>query len=152
MVPKLDKETASYKLHKTNALKFAWNYNVKNIYQTNISSNQKLNWPPINQRFKQCVTSTVFKFVQRKCPAYVNEVFRPAENIRINTRNSYLKPSFSKNHYRKKQLFLYWACYLEQNSRNFEENFVLCYPRQTIFLLTNIAININIFCLLLIML
>ena len=54
---------------------------------------QKLNWLPINQRFKQCVTSTVFKFVQNKCPAYMNDVFRPAENIRINTRNSYLKLS-----------------------------------------------------------
>ena len=38
----------------------------------------KLNWLPINQRFQQCVTSTVFKFVQNKCPAYMNEVFRLA--------------------------------------------------------------------------
>ena len=51
----------------------------------------KLNWLQINQRFKQCVTSTVFKFVQNKCPAYMNEVFRPAANVRINTRSSYLK-------------------------------------------------------------
>ena len=49
---------------------------------------QKLNWLPINQRFKQCVTCTVFKFVQNKCSAYMNDIFRPAENIRINTRNS----------------------------------------------------------------
>ena len=82
---------------------------------------QKLNSLPINQRFKQCVTSTVFKFVQNKYPAYMNEVFRPAENKRINTRNSYLKSSFSKNQYRTKRLVLYWTCYLEQNSRNFEE-------------------------------
>ena len=85
---------------------------------------QKLNWPPINQRFKECVTSTVFKFVQNKCPAYMNEVFRSTENIRKNTKNNYLKvkPSFSKNQYRAKRLVLYWTCYLEQNSRNFEEN------------------------------
>ena len=51
----------------------------------------KLNWLPINQRFQQCVTSTVFKFVQNKCPAYMNEVFRSAENMRINTRNTSLK-------------------------------------------------------------
>ena len=51
----------------------------------------KLNWLPTNQRFKQCVTSTVFKFVQNKFPSYENEVFRPAENIRINKRNSFLK-------------------------------------------------------------
>ena len=52
---------------------------------------QKLNCLPINQRFKQCVTSTIFIFAQNKCPAYTNENFRPAENIRINTRNSSLK-------------------------------------------------------------
>ena len=54
---------------------------------------QKLNWLPINQRLKQCVTSAVLKFVQNKCPAYMSEVFRSAENITINTRNSYLKLS-----------------------------------------------------------
>ena len=51
----------------------------------------ELKWLPINQRFQQCVTSAIFKFVQNKCPAYMNEVFRPAENMRINTRNSFLK-------------------------------------------------------------
>ena len=51
----------------------------------------KLNWLPINQMFQQCVTPTVFKFVQNKCPAYMNEAFRPAENMRINTRNSFLR-------------------------------------------------------------
>ena len=29
----------------------------------------------------------------KKCPAYMNEVFRLTENIRINTRNSFLKLS-----------------------------------------------------------
>ena len=52
---------------------------------------EKLNWLPINERFKQSVTSTVFKFVQNLCPAYKNGVFIQAENIRINMRNSYLK-------------------------------------------------------------
>ena len=50
-----------------------------------------MNWLPINQTFEQCVTSTVFNFVQNKCAAYMNEVFRLAEKIRINTRNSYPK-------------------------------------------------------------
>ena len=51
----------------------------------------KLNWLPINQRFQQCVTSAVFKFIQNKCPAYMNKVFRRAENMRINTINSLFK-------------------------------------------------------------
>ena len=46
---------------------------------------------PINHRFQQCVTCTVFKFVQNKCPVYMNEALRPAENMRINLRNSFLK-------------------------------------------------------------
>ena len=54
---------------------------------------QTLNWLPINQQFKQCGTFTVFKFVQNKCPAYMNEVFRSTEKVRINTGNSYLKLS-----------------------------------------------------------
>ena len=48
----------------------------------------KLNRLPI--RSQQCVTFTVFKFVQNKCPAYMNELFRSAENMRINTRNGCL--------------------------------------------------------------
>ena len=81
----------------------------------------KLNWLPINQRFQQCVTSTVFKFVQNKCPAYMNEVFRPAENMRINTRNSFLKLNhpFRKTSTGQKGFVLYWTCYFVQNSRNF---------------------------------
>ena len=50
-----------------------------------------MNWLPVNQKFEQCVSSTLFKFVQNKCPAYMNAVFRSAENIRINMKNSYLK-------------------------------------------------------------
>ena len=52
------------------------------------------------------------KFVQNKCPAYMNEVFRPVKNIRMNTGNGYVT----------KRLVLYWTCYLEQNSRNSVEN------------------------------
>ena len=52
---------------------------------------KKLNWLPINQRLKHCVASTIFKFVQSKCPVYMIEVFRPGENIRIIMRNSYLQ-------------------------------------------------------------
>ena len=45
----------------------------------------------INQRLEQCVTSTVFRFVQNKCLAYMNKFFTTAENMRTNTRNSFLK-------------------------------------------------------------
>ena len=74
-----------------NALDFVWNCNVGNVYQMNT---KKLNWLPINHSFKQYVTSAVFKFVQNKYPAYMSEVFRPSENMRINARNSYLKLNY----------------------------------------------------------
>ena len=52
-----------------------------------------MNWLSTNERFKQCVTPAVFKFVQNKYPPYMNEVFIPDENMRANTRNSFLKLS-----------------------------------------------------------
>ena len=54
----------------------------------------KLNWLPTNQRLKQCVTTALFKFVQNKHPGYMNEVFKLAEQTRINTRNSCLTLSY----------------------------------------------------------
>ena len=82
----------------------------------------KLNWLAINQRFKQWVPSIVFRFVQNKCPAYMNEVFRPVENIRINTRNSYLKFNhpFRKTSTRKNELF-YTGPAIWNRIPNFEE-------------------------------
>ena len=35
-----------------------------------------MNWLPVNQKFEQCVTSALFKFVQNKCPACMNELGR----------------------------------------------------------------------------
>ena len=52
---------------------------------------ERLNWLSIIHSFKQCITSTVFRFAQNKCPAYLNEVFRQTEIIRVNATNSYLK-------------------------------------------------------------
>ena len=52
----------------------------------------------------------------------MNEVFRPTENIRINRRNGYLKPSFSKIQYWTKQPVLYWTYCLGWNFRNIEKN------------------------------
>ena len=56
------------------------------MYQMNIYWRTRI-W---NEHFEK-LNSTVFKLIQNKCPSYMNEVFRPTENIRINTRNSYLK-------------------------------------------------------------
>ena len=71
-----------------------------------------------NSKVQKCFTCTVFKFAQNKCLTYMNKVFRPAENIRINTRNSYLKLKHPNwlyktilrlNHLSKAELLLFSA-------------------------------------------
>ena len=96
-------EKISYKLHKTNVLDIAWNYKIGNILNENF---HELNWLPIKWMFHQCVASSVFKFVQNQCLAYMNEVFWPAENVRIDTRKSFLKLNhpFQKTSTRQKSL------------------------------------------------
>ena len=93
VVPKLDKKPLKDKLQVTQnkcirlCLKLQCREHISNKLF------QKLNWLPVNQRFKECVSSTVFKFVQNKYPAYMNKVFRPNENTRINTTICYLRLS-----------------------------------------------------------
>ena len=37
---------------------------------------KQINWLPIiNERFSQCVCSTIFKFFKNNCPAYMDEMF-----------------------------------------------------------------------------
>ena len=36
---------------------------------------KQINWLPINERFSQCICSTIFKFFKNNCPAYVDEMF-----------------------------------------------------------------------------
>ena len=90
MEPKFHKET------KREAANYTKNYarfclKLQCMEYTPNEPFEKMNWLPTNQKFKQCVVSTVLTLVQNKCPAYMNKVYRPAENIRVNTRNNYLK-------------------------------------------------------------
>ena len=50
-----------------------------------------INWLPIEDRFHQCISSTIFKFFCNKCPSYMSEIFTPVGHSQYNTRNSYLK-------------------------------------------------------------
>ena len=52
---------------------------------------KKRNCLTINQRFKQCVSSTAFIYVHNKYPAYTIEIFRAAKSVSINARNTSLK-------------------------------------------------------------
>ena len=51
---------------------------------------EQINWLPVNERFKQCVCATVFKYVHNLCPVYMSEVFFPVDHS-SQTRNSLFK-------------------------------------------------------------
>ena len=50
-----------------------------------------LNCLPAIDKFKQCVISIVFKFINSNCPYYWNEVFEFAPEGNIGLRNNFLK-------------------------------------------------------------
>ena len=49
------------------------------------------NWLNINDRFSQCVLSSVYNFFNSVSPEYFNEICFPAEPSQINTRSSFSK-------------------------------------------------------------
>ena len=51
----------------------------------------KINWFPIDQIFRQCLSTSVFKFVSQKCPQYMNGIYRTTNQNNAVTRNSSLK-------------------------------------------------------------
>ena len=51
----------------------------------------KINELPIDQRFKQCLSTTVFKFFSEMCSQYINEIYATTNQSNTVTRNSSLK-------------------------------------------------------------
>ena len=51
----------------------------------------KINELPIDQRFKQCLSTSVFKFFSEMCPQYMNKIYRTTNQNNAATRNSSLK-------------------------------------------------------------
>ena len=51
----------------------------------------KINWLPIDQRFNQCLSTSVFKFFSEMCPKYMNEIYKTTNQNNTVTRNSSLK-------------------------------------------------------------
>ena len=58
-----------------------------------ITEFQKINWLPVNYRFRQCLAASVFKFFDDKCPLYMKDVFEKSCIIQASTRNSTMKLS-----------------------------------------------------------
>ena len=51
----------------------------------------QLNWLLIDKWFKQCISATIFKYLNPNCPAYLDEVFEAAPQNILDLKNSYKK-------------------------------------------------------------
>ena len=67
---------------------------------------RSINWLPTKERVHQCINAITFKFVNKNCPFYLNEIFEFAPHCRTDTRNSFarLKHSFRKTNTGQKTL------------------------------------------------
>ena len=54
----------------------------------------KINWLPIDERFKQCLSTSVFKFFSEMYPKYMNKIYKTTNQNNTVTRNSSLKLFF----------------------------------------------------------
>ena len=50
----------------------------------------KINWLPLEQRFKQCLSASILKFLSEMCPQYMNEIYATNQSNFV-TRSSSLK-------------------------------------------------------------
>ena len=56
-----------------------------------ITEFKKINWLPVDFRFRQCLAANVFKFFDDKCPLYMKDVFDKSCMSQASTRNSTMK-------------------------------------------------------------
>ena len=66
---------------------------IDNRAHVGITELIKINWFPVNYRFRQCLTANVFKFFDDKCPLYMKDVFDKSCLSQASIRNSTMKLS-----------------------------------------------------------
>ena len=64
---------------------------LDNIEHIGTEHFDKISCLPIEQRFKQCLSTSVFKFFSEMCPQYMNEIYQTTNQNNTVTRNSSLK-------------------------------------------------------------
>ena len=77
---------------------------------------EKINWLPINDRFKQYISSMTFKQLNYLSPLYMNNVLKLADQNTTASRTSLFKlgrPAIEKNQSRTKKSFICGNQYLE---------------------------------------
>ena len=77
---------------------------------------KKINWLPIHERVSQCSLCSIYKFFNKNCPNYFDEIYVPLETNGIHTPSSYQKLSVShrKTNVGQKALFYISLSLLEQ--------------------------------------
>ena len=56
---------------------------------------REVNWLNINDRFSQCILSSIYNFFNSESPEYFNEIYFPAEPSNIKTRSSFQRLKYS---------------------------------------------------------
>ena len=64
-------------------------YNWKKNTRIGVSDFKEINWLNINDRFSQCVLSSIYKFFDSESPESVNEIYFLAVPSNINTGSSF---------------------------------------------------------------
>ena len=77
------------KILQNKCIRFCLNLNNR----AHIGQNEfeQYNWLPVNEHFKQIISSMSFKFCNNTGPPYMNDVFKPAGQPNITARASLLK-------------------------------------------------------------
>ena len=70
---------------------------------------EKINWLPINNRFKECISSRTFNFFNNKKPPYMKDVIKQTNYTNMNSKTSFLKlnqPLQKSNHGQKRLSYI----------------------------------------------
>ena len=86
-------ETLKSKLQilQNKCIRFCLNLNNRALIGRN--EFEQINWLPLNDRFKQIISSMSFKFCNNTSPPYMSDVLKPAGQPNTTTRASLLKLS-----------------------------------------------------------
>ena len=61
------------------------------MHHISLTEFRSINWLPTKERVHQCINAITFKFVNKNCPFYLNEILEFTLHCRIDTRNSFEK-------------------------------------------------------------
>ena len=66
-------------------------FRLDNMQHIPLAEFRLINWLPTKERVQQCINAIAFKFVNKNCPFYLNEIVEFAPQYIIDTRNSFAK-------------------------------------------------------------